>query len=433
MSKGEIFYDLTEVLLAASGKARFHGIVRVVAEVGAQLAVQGPGTRFCVHSPAHDAFFEVTPRLNTDGSVDLGVPSGLRLLRLRRHFSKPRAIRDLALSGLDIIVRAHNRRVWARAGVQLPRLDLAEATYLNFGRPKLMLPALDTLRRAGGCAAFVPLLHDMMPLHDIAQRSDPTFSTNFLSDNRAVLRAATLIVANSAFTRDDILNFSRQGLLPPAPPVVAVPLVHECPEGSEPLEQPLPEVAPYLLTVGAATGRKNLEVLFEAALVLHARGAPVPGLCLAGALRKRTRDYLAQARFDPIRDRIVIRERPNQTDLVALYRNALALVIGSRMEGWGLPAGEALWLGTPAICSTAPVFREVCGELGLYFDPDDPAELAGIIAQLMSDTDFRETLRARIAAARPSLRDWARVAADIGAELEAAGLVPSTTERRDDA
>ncbi len=75
--------------------------------------------------------------------------------------------------------------------------------------------------------------------------------------------------------------------------------------------------------------------------------APCRSWLLAGAQRKRTDSYLEQTRFDPIRAHINIVTNPNQAELRRLYEGALALAIPSRMEGWGLPLGEALWLGTP--------------------------------------------------------------------------------------
>ena len=89
----------------------------------------------------------------------------------------------------------------------------------------------------------------------------------------------------------------------------------------------------------------------------------------------------------------------------------------SRMEGWGLPAGEALWCGTPAICSTAPVLKEVCGDLGLYFDPDAADDLAEYIRLLLTDSVFSTELRKRIAEKKSALRTWDDVAEDIVAAV----------------
>jgi len=70
-------------------------------------------------------------------------------------------------------------------------------------------------------------------------------------------------------------------------------------------------------------------------------------------------------------------------------------------------------------CSTAPVLREVCGDLGLYFDPDDPDALAALVDKLMQDTSYRESLRQQIAEAKPRLRTWKTVAGEVLAALRA--------------
>ncbi|MBD3786074.1 MAG: glycosyltransferase family 4 protein [Sphingomonadales bacterium] len=413
----EIVYDLSEVFEASTGKLRYYGIVRVVAEVGAHLLRLDPTIRFCIHSAAHDAFFEVFPTLDHDGSVALNVPSGVRQKRLRSRFYKPNPLRDVLAALARGVVMARNRRAWDEAGIELPRIDMSGKIYVHCGRPKLIVEAIGTLRRRASDVRIVPYVHDLIPLHDHVEGRRKDYPLNFMGDTGFALSDAALVLANSEFTRRELIEFSAKGLLPSPPAVVAVPLVHECPEGAEPAEQ-APPAAPFLLAVGSATGRKNLEVVFDAMLVLHERGAIVPGLCLAGAPRKRTRDFYEQPRYAPIRDRIIEVANPNQTDLVALYRAALALVIPSRIEGWGLPAGEALWLGTPAICSDVPVLHEVCGDLGLYFGPDAPDALADHVMLLLDNPQFAEQLRGRIRDARPQLRDWFRVAGDMLAALK---------------
>ena len=166
----------------------------------------------------------------------------------------------------------------------------------------------------------------------------------------------------------------------------------------------------YLLTVALNLGRKNIEVVLEALRQMQADGKPVPQLVIAGSHRKRLRRYASRAVFGGIQDKLTFIDNPNQTDLVKLYKGALALVMPSRLEGWGLPAGEALWCGTPAICSTAEALREVCGDLALYFEPDDASRLAQIIEKLNTDIEFQHELRKRINEARPKLRTWNTVA-----------------------
>lgn len=420
----KIVFDLTEVLRASTGKLRYYGIARVTAEIGSELRKLNTEVRFCVHSPSLDTFFEVFPDVNPDGTVDLNVPTGIAERSVR-----PRALREggfvkrLSMRALRRARAFWGQREWRRAGIKLPELDLNDATLVTCARPKLIVEYLQTIKTRNSRTCLVPLLHDMIPLHDLQQEGRSLFSSNFLFDNRDVIHAASMVLTNSLFTMGDVQAFSESGVLPKLPAMAAIPLVHECPLGTELSEGPAPE-EPYILTVGAATGRKNLEAVFEAFLRLKREDRAVPLCVLAGAPRKRTLKVLSLDRYAAIRDRFVVRANPNQTDLVALYTGAVALVIGSRMEGWGLPAGEALWLGTPAICSTAPVFKEVCGDLGLYFDPDNPRELASHISQLMHNDEFRETHRAKIRDAKPKLRTWKHVASDLMAAVVASGQQP---------
>src|SRR6056297_69492 len=83
----------------------------------------------------------------------------------------------------------------------------------------------------------------------------------------------------------------------------------------------------------------------EALLLLKVKGAFAPHLVLAGAPRKHVRKHLQHERYAPIRDLVENVYNPGQNDLIRLYEHAMALLLPSRIEGWGLPAGGALWCG----------------------------------------------------------------------------------------
>jgi glycosyltransferase involved in cell wall biosynthesis len=121
-----------------------------------------------------------------------------------------------------------------------------------------------------------------------------------------------------------------------------------------------------------------------------------------------------------MRRHLLFLRNPSQADLIKLYQNALAAVVPSRLEGWGLPLGEALWLGTPAIASPQASLPEVGRDLALYVDPDSPEELADLFERLEKDSAYRDGLVARIVAARPTLRRWRDVAVGFLETLPAA-------------
>ena len=78
--------------------------------------------------------------------------------------------------------------------------------------------------------------------------------------------------------------------------------------------------------------------------------------------------------------------------LAELYRTALALILPSRQEGFGVPCLEAMAFGCPVLCSDIPVFRELYGDAAAFFDPNDPAGLA----ELMAGTTGYESKRNRM-------------------------------------
>ncbi|WP_158259385.1 glycosyltransferase family 4 protein [Hasllibacter halocynthiae] len=415
-----IIFDLTEVQLASTGKLRFYGIVRCVHEIALHIARIDPAVRFCVFSAGHQSFFEVPVRRDRD-AVAFDVPLGVRQLRLRSVFPDRRPLRDAVAATARAVVGGLNRRAWDRAGIDLPKIDLNGATYVSCARPKLIVDQIAALDRASTRIDLVPLIHDMIPLHDHFEHRSKSFPTNFVADNIRILNRAARVMTNSEFTRSELLRFSASGYLPAisANYIHPVPLVHECSD-ADPSPRISPPAEPYLLTVGSLLGRKNLEAVLDAMEVLRSRGVAVPLLVIAGARRKRVEEHIGSEERKGVRDRVVFRHTPPQADLIALYRGAVATVVPSRMEGWGLPAGESLWLGTPAICADVPALHEVAGDLGLYFDPDDAAALANHVARLMEDSEHVRVLRERIRGARPRLRTWSDVARDVLAILPSA-------------
>lgn len=411
-----LYYDLSELFLASGQKFKYYGISRTVMEVGFELARMDADVRFVIFSPAHGRFFEVTPRLGSaspTGVMDPNMPPEATPRRMRLDFPTRNRLRDLLYPGLLWALRRINLRRWQSVPSGAVReVDLSGQTLVALGRPKIMADYLTAMDRAGVTPRFFPLLHDMIPLHEFAHPGQSMFSSNFAHDNHRVIAHATGILANSRFTKSEIEQFSASGHLPAIPPVTAVPLAHELRATQEPVNKTPPD-APYVICVGTLTGRKNLECVVAAMLLLAKQGRPVPHLVLAGARRKRAEQYIDRPEHASLRAKIHVVLNPNQAELRRLYQNALALVIPSRMEGWGLPLGEALWLGTPALASNAPALREAGGTLAQYFDPDDPQALADYMDALHSDPAYAAAVKARVADGFGQLRSWSDVARDI--------------------
>lgn len=134
----------------------------------------------------------------------------------------------------------------------------------------------------------------------------------------------------------------------------------------------------YLLFCGAVEPRKNLHRLIDA----HARsGTPFP-LVIAGP------DGWRAERIEPLIDRAqkVIRLGfLDRRELLALIRDARALLFPSLAEGFGLPVVEAMRLGTPVLTSSSGALAEVAADAALLVDPLDIEEIARGIGRISGD------------------------------------------------
>ena len=119
----------------------------------------------------------------------------------------------------------------------------------------------------------------------------------------------------------------------------------------------------YVLFVGALEPRKDPELLRRA----HERSGIDAHLVFAGSGR------LAPRLTGP---RTHVVEHVTSEELGGLYANARALVLPSRLEGFGFPPLEAALHGTPSIVTDLPVFRETLGDAATLVPPGDEHALA---------------------------------------------------------
>jgi len=159
--------------------------------------------------------------------------------------------------------------------------------------------------------------------------------------------------------------------------------------------------ARFILYVGGLSPHKNLPTLLEAFAALVAGGAwPNVQLVLVGDYTGDSflsgYDALRRAAAAPaLQGRVRFTGFGPDEDLVHIYNAAVALVLPSFDEGFGLPAVEAMACGTPVIASCAGALPEVVGEAGLSFDPHSPRELRACLEEVLRNDSTRLALRER--------------------------------------
>lgn len=212
---------------------------------------------------------------------------------------------------------------------------------------------------------------------------------------RTAAARAEALIAVSESTRNDLTR-----LFPDCSEKIAV--VHEAPEPSflESTEERFSpgsssEIDParlgkYLLAVGTLEPRKNYPFLFEVMEELVKKPG-LEDLCLVLVGGKGWRCEAIEEAMKPMPHWLKPMDYVPHDMLPPLYRNALALVVPSLYEGFGLPAIEAMALGTPVVASNVSSLPEVVGPGGILL-PLEKHAWVWHLAQLVSDSALRSCL-----------------------------------------
>lgn len=75
------------------------------------------------------------------------------------------------------------------------------------------------------------------------------------------------------------------------------------------------------------------------------------------------------------KEKVLFTGNINDQELYAWYKGASVLVMPSLYEGFGLPIVEAMNFNLPIICSNIPIFKEICKDKVLYFNPHSPSDI----------------------------------------------------------
>ncbi|MEP1422637.1 MAG: glycosyltransferase family 1 protein [Erythrobacter sp.] len=146
----------------------------------------------------------------------------------------------------------------------------------------------------------------------------------------------------------------------------------------------------YYLFWGSIEPKKNIHRMIEGYL---ASGVEAP-LVIVGAQAWKSEEELRLVPDNTAqgKQRIIQLSYCPQGTLLNLIRGAKAALFPSLYEGFGLPALEAMTLGTPVIGSNTGSLPEVIGEAGLQVDPYNSKDIANAFAQMDSDDALRGEL-----------------------------------------
>lgn len=260
---------------------------------------------------------------------------------------------------------AGQRRVPLNTVGRAPLIVQRAVGRLAYGRPDV-LHRMD-LRIPPAVSHEILTIHDLAPLR---------FDDEGTLPRRVALgvQHASAVVTVSTFSAEEI----GQEFGIPKPIVI--------PNGYDPdllIHPPLNDVqlhalgitGPFVIHMGGSTTRKNLEGLASAWQDL-ARVETQIHLVLCGPPHPRR-----TALFSSL-ERCHMLGRVDRPTAVGLLKAASVAVVPSIYEGFGLPALEAMVVGTPLVASKRSSLPEVCGTDALLVEPDGESLAQGILNAL---------------------------------------------------
>jgi glycosyltransferase involved in cell wall biosynthesis len=258
----------------------------------------------------------------------------------------------------------------------------------------LLMPARTALR--------VVTIHDLDFIHH-PERTSREIHRDYPALAGAHARRADLVVVSSGHTASEVTV--SLGVRPEQ--------VVLCPAGA-PDWQPRGRIPThgYFLFVGTLEPRKNIPRLLEAYERLLARAPDAPPMRLAGRAPDEAQEWLERLETSPLQGRVSHLGYVDPAAKRDLYTGAIALLIPSLFEGFGLTALEAMAAGVPVIASNRGALPEVLGDAAVYVEAEDAASIAQAMHSVWTDAALAENLAAA-GRARAAAFSWRTSAATL--------------------
>ncbi len=262
-------------------------------------------------------------------------------------------------------------------------------------RSRLLFSPIPEAPLWSNCRSIVTV-HDLIPLRFFRKNTPLWLYQRYYLPQ--VLNQAEHIICNSQATAQDIIDFF--GIS--ANKITPVLLAHDA-ANFRFLELPTRN---YFLYLGRNDPYKNLQRLIIAF-------AAIPNssdyeLWIAGPMDDRYMpDLITQIEALKLTRQVKFLSYVPYSELPKIIGQAIALVMPSLWEGFGLPVLEAMACGTPVITSNLSSLPEVTGDAALLVDPYNVNAIAEAMTAIAVDSSLRSQLQ-QASLARAKQFSWAK-------------------------
>jgi len=181
----------------------------------------------------------------------------------------------------------------------------------------------------------------------------------------------------------------------------------------------------YILSVGTIQPRKNYERLIEAFSLFLKKNKQKFGiidLVIVGKKGWLYDDIITAPKRLGIEKQVKFLDFVPDSDLPALYKNALCFAFPSLYEGFGLPVLEAMAQVCPVVVSNSSSLPEIAGKAGVYVDPTNVESIAnGLLTAVRQRNLMQGKIRKKKGLEQVSKFSWDKAAKETIDLLERVG------------
>ena len=243
---------------------------------------------------------------------------------------------------------------------------------------------------------FIITIHDLtafkFPGHKMRSKFRKTiFNLVF----KLGLKKASKIIAISGYTKSDIISNFNTNSDKIEVIYQGVEKVHNLELKSDKIDVTLARfhiTKPYILYVGVQRNHKNIIGLIKSFIEL--KKTHDIQLVIGGAKNKHypeMESFINSINFEIKKD-IIRTDYLENNDLNHLYSSALAYVVPSFEEGFGLNGLEAMSFGIPVVSSNSSSLPEIYKNAAKYFDPYQVTDITNSVREVISNQNLRDSL-----------------------------------------
>lgn len=313
------------------------------------------------------------------GSTSWGNPDLLSRLFLKSEKTRRSVESDLRRLCIHRTISRGLSRMLVRA---LPK----NVIWLNVGHTNLNPTIFDAVHQVEGGRAHV-MVHDVIPLIYPEYQRVGTVE-QFTKRMQSIAKNADLVIYNSHQSQKDAKPFFKKWGRIPEGLVAHLGIERPTPDPTA-LPPNLNLSQPYFVTVGTIEPRKNHAFLLDIWQQMHTEDTPLPQLVIIG--NRGWNNEAVFRRLDANPAGVIELNGLNDAAMAALVQGARALLFPSLAEGFGLPPGEAILLGTPVVTTDLAVIREILENIPIYANALDMYPWIQIIRELTTKAKIEQS------------------------------------------